>query len=161
MKKHSKEAIWQCRSQTFEYDEDRLPCQFHFPEGGGVEFRTPEGIVVEMVTEKHSRADGDVDKGRPREWKRLKDYSNKPGYEWLKLLDERDDVTQVWVDERHESGRFAHQGMTKAARIVASIIMTIATAGAGGPLAALGNAAAATIGGTIGVIIGGGRLPPL
>ncbi|WP_010304017.1 hypothetical protein [Candidatus Odyssella thessalonicensis] len=132
--KESKDAIWKCQSKTFEYDEERLPCQFHFPEGGGVEFRTPEGIVVEMVTEKHSRADGDVDKGRPREWKRLKDYSNKPGYEWLKLLDERDDVTRVWVDERHDSGRFAHQEMSKAAKIVVSLIANYFIPGLGGLL---------------------------
>ncbi|WP_038466427.1 hypothetical protein [Candidatus Odyssella acanthamoebae] len=131
-KKRSKDAVWKCQSQTFDYHETRRPCQlFYDEEEGGIEFLTPEGIVVEMVQEKHSRTDGDKNQGRPREWQRLKDYSNLPGYEWMKLLDEREDVVRIYVDERHDSGRFAHQGMSAAAKVVASIVLTICTGGAG------------------------------
>ncbi|WP_010299843.1 HNH endonuclease [Candidatus Odyssella thessalonicensis] len=102
-KKRSKDAVWQCQSQTFDYNETRLPCQFFYNEEDGIEFIAPEGIVVELVQEKHSRADGDVDKGKPREWHRFKDYSTQPGYEWMKLLDARDDVIRIYVDEHHDS----------------------------------------------------------
>ncbi|AIK97194.1 polymorphic toxin type 17 domain-containing protein [Candidatus Odyssella acanthamoebae] len=153
VKKSSKDPLWQSKSQSFEYHENRQQCQFHYDEAqGGIEFKTPEGIVVELVTEKHSKADGKKDKGRPREWQRLKDYSNLPGYEWMKLLDEREDVVRIYVDERHDSGHFAHQGMTAAAKIIITIIITLCTAGGGlaslgatGGTAAAGGAAASTV----------------
>ncbi|MBW8309451.1 MAG: hypothetical protein K0M45_07450 [Candidatus Paracaedibacteraceae bacterium] len=67
-KKRSKDAVWKCQSQTFDYHETRRPCQFFYDdEEGGIEFLTPDGIVVELVQEKHSRADGDKNKGRPQE----------------------------------------------------------------------------------------------
>ncbi|AIK96205.1 hypothetical protein ID47_04755 [Candidatus Paracaedibacter acanthamoebae] len=153
VKKSSKDPLWQSKSQSFEYHENRQQCQFHYDEAqGGIEFKTPEGIVVELVTEKHSKADGKKNKGRPQEWQRLKDFSNTPGYEWIKLLDEREDVVRLYVDERHDSGRFAHQGMTAAAKIIITIIITLCTAGGGlaslgatGGTAAAGGAAASTV----------------
>ncbi|MBW8309450.1 MAG: hypothetical protein K0M45_07445 [Candidatus Paracaedibacteraceae bacterium] len=49
----------------------------------------------------------------------------------MKLLDQREDVVRIYVDERHDSGRFANQGMSAAAKVVASIVLTICTGGAG------------------------------
>ncbi|WP_010300455.1 VENN motif pre-toxin domain-containing protein [Candidatus Odyssella thessalonicensis] len=144
-KKRSKDAIWQAQSQTFDYNERRRPCQFFYNDEDGIEFITPEGLVVEFVNEVHSRADGNKNKGKPREWQRFKDYSTQPGYEWMKLLDARDDVVRIYVTERHDSGRFASQGMTAAAKIVLSLILTIMTGGGG--LAGLGVTGGAAAGG--------------
>ncbi len=128
VKKSSKDPLWQSKSQSFAYHEDRQQCQFFYDEEeGGIEFKTPEGIVVELVTEKHSHADGKENKCRPQEWQRLKDFSQTPGYEWMKLLDQREDVVRIYVDERHDSGRFAQQGMSAAARVVAFLIAPLST----------------------------------
>ncbi|MBW8309399.1 MAG: hemagglutinin repeat-containing protein [Candidatus Paracaedibacteraceae bacterium] len=137
--KRSKDALWQAQSQNFRYDEAVHMCRFQTGTENGVHFITPDGVIVEHVIEKHSRADGDKDKGRPQEWHRIKDLPIGPGYEWLKLLDQREGVIRLYVDERHDSGHFAHQGMTSAAKIVASLVLTICTGGAGSILTILMN----------------------
>ncbi|MBW8309454.1 MAG: hypothetical protein K0M45_07465 [Candidatus Paracaedibacteraceae bacterium] len=156
VKKSSKDPLWQSKSQSFAYHENRQQCQFFYDEAqGGIEFKTPEGIVVELVTEKHSHADGKKNKGRPQEWQRLKDFSQTPGYEWMKLLDQRDDVVRIYVDENHHTSRSAQQGMTAAAKIVVTLVVMMCTGGTGGMFAALGKATAVTIGGATGAIVGG------
>ncbi|MBW8309452.1 MAG: hypothetical protein K0M45_07455 [Candidatus Paracaedibacteraceae bacterium] len=81
-----------------------MPCQFHSTEDS-----IAEGIVVELVNEAHTTSNSKHNKGKPETWRRLKDYSHLPGYEWMKLLDQRDDVVRIYVDERHDSGRFCQR----------------------------------------------------
>ncbi|MBW8308621.1 MAG: hypothetical protein K0M45_03100 [Candidatus Paracaedibacteraceae bacterium] len=64
----------------------------------------------------------------------------------MKLLDQRDDVIRVYVDERHETFEARHQGMTAAAKIILTIIITAMTGG-GGLLGAGGSAGGAAAGG--------------
>ncbi|MBW8310324.1 MAG: hypothetical protein K0M45_11950 [Candidatus Paracaedibacteraceae bacterium] len=128
--KKSKDAFWQSRSTIINCHEQRLPCQFHTTEDS-IAFKTPEGIVVELVNEVHTTSNSKHNKGKPETWRRLKDYSHLPGYEWMKQLDSRDDVIRVYVDENHQTVESRHQGMSAAAKVVASIVLTICTGGAG------------------------------
>jgi hypothetical protein len=152
--KKSKDAFWQSRSKSVDYHEQRLPCQFHCSEEDGITFKTPEGIVVELVNEVHTTSDSKHNKGKPETWRRLKDFSNTPGYKWMKLLDARDDVVRIYVDENHQTVHSSQQGMTAVAKIVVTLVVMMCTGGTGGMFATLGKATAATIGGTTGAIVG-------
>ncbi len=155
VKKSSGDVLWDSSSQYAALDEEIHLCYFQSGLGEeGIHFKTPEGITVELVVKKTKTTDASGKKPKIHETSQVKDLSGIPGLEWLKLLDNRDDVLRVYVDERHEITTAKHQGMTAAAKIIASIILTCITGGAGGMFSGLAQSTAAAIGGVTGAIVG-------
>ncbi|MBW8308619.1 MAG: HNH/ENDO VII family nuclease [Candidatus Paracaedibacteraceae bacterium] len=146
VKKSSSDGLWDCNSQSGRLDESVQLCHFVSEEDQGIQFIAAEGITVELPVEKHKHTNGSGKKPKIKESTRLKDLSGIKEYEWLKLLDQRDDVIRVYVDERHETFEARHQGMTAAAKIILTIILTAMTGG-GGLLGAGGSAGGAAAGG--------------
>jgi adhesin HecA-like repeat protein len=138
--KKSEDKFWKSTSSYGHVDEHLEQSQIHA--AGGTEITGGKGVVIDRAREKHSHANGKKHKGKPRTHEHLRDDSTVAGQEWMKTPG----ATFNTVDELHQSWEFRNQGMTAAAKVVVTLLVMIATSGAGSFFAG-GGAAGAGAGG--------------